>query len=261
MERPSLDQFRAEALGWLARPAELLQLLLEHAQPTDPDASPASPHEDRDQDPFLSRALAFPADLLATLRTIDPAKLRPRAVLHLHLTDTALTHPETGVARIEDCGPVLATQVATLLAHSHVTVEPVIDLADHIATSAYEHPEPVKDRVWYLTGGRDTFPYATGRSRHIDHDHPTPYVHGGPPGQTGTHNSQPLGRRNHRYKTHAGFRSRQIAPGTYAWATPHGYHYVVGPRGTRPITAAHGTRYFEATTAELAVRDRYLPAA
>ncbi len=262
--RPSRDELRAEALGWLARPAELLQLLLEHTTPDQPD-QPDQPNQPEPADPQdgpgLSRALAFPADLLTALRSIDPTRLRPAAVLYLHLTDHTLTHPETGVARIEDHGPVLAAQLTGWLSHTHLTVKPVIDLAETITTTAYEHSPGLKERIRLLVGARDTFPYATSRSRHLDHDHPTPYRHDAPPGQpdqTGTHNSAPLSRRHHRWKTHAGFRSRQIAPATYAWATPHGHHYLVGPHGTRPLTNRQGQRYHDATGAELHLINRHL---
>ncbi len=265
--RPSRDELRAEALGWLARPAELLQLLLEHTTPDQPD-QPDQPNQPEPADPQdgpgLSRALAFPADLLTALRSIDPTRLRPAAVLYLHLTDHTLTHPETGVARVEDHGPVLATQLTGWLSHTHLTVKPVIDLAETITTTAYEHTPGLKERIRLLVGARDTFPWATGGSRRLDHDHPTPYRHDAPPGppgqppQTGTHNSAPLSRRHHRWKTHAGFRSRQIAPATYAWATPHGHHYLVGPHGTRPLTNRQGQRYHDATGAELHLINHHL---
>ena len=82
------DVLRSLAFGWLARPAELLTLLLEHTEPDDrargrrrPRASPAS------EPP--ARALAFPADLLDALRAIDPERLRPAAVLYVHLHEAA----------------------------------------------------------------------------------------------------------------------------------------------------------------------------
>ncbi len=249
-QRPTRDQLRAEALGWLARPAELLQLLLEHAEP-DENAEPHEPEEP-------SRALAFPADLLASLRSVDPERLRPRATVHVHLTDGALTRPAASVARVEEVGPALASQVARWLAHCHVTVKPVVDLADHVAVSAYEHPEGVKERIWLLTGGRDTFPWATGRSRRVDYDHVVPYARGGPPGQTGTHNGQPLSRRSHRDKTHGGFRVRQVGPGSYLWRTPHGHHLAVGPRGSRPLDPATGAAMFAATEGETVLVDLLL---
>ena len=88
-----------------------------------------------------------------------------------------------------------------------------------------------------ITGG-DYWPWATSTSRGVDYDHPTPYVlldHGGPPAQTGTHNSGPLGRRHHKWKTHAGYRSRQSGQGRYVWTTPHGLAFLVDHTGARAV--------------------------
>ncbi len=73
-----------------------------------------------------------------------------------------------------------------------------------------------------------------------DYDHPTAYQRHGPPGQTGTHNSAPLGRRHHRWKTHAGYTSRQCGDGRYVWRTPHGRYFLVDHAGTRPLDPVHG---------------------
>lgn len=74
----------------------------------------------------------------------------------------------------------------------------------------------------------------------LDLDHPTPFDHGDegrdpPPDQTGSHNSGPLGRRHHRWKTHAGFRSRQCGEGRYVWLTPHGLGFLLDHTGTHRI--------------------------
>ena len=202
---PGRDELRSQALGWLARPAELLALLLEAQQEVGPVPTEPEPPDAEDED-VQSRATAFPADLLDALRTVDPAKLRPRATLYVHLHEAAVTGETSGVARCEGLGPFAATQLGDLLGHAHVTVKPVIDLADQISVNAYEHPEDVRERV-HLTRVGDYFPYASSTTRDADLDHPTPYDPTGPPGQTGTHNSGPLTRRHHRLKTHAGFTS------------------------------------------------------
>jgi hypothetical protein len=143
------------------------------------------------------------------------------------------------VARVEGLGPVTLTELRELLARTELRIQPVIDLADRVRGTAYEHTESLKERVHLATGG-DYWPYATSTNRTVDYDHPTPYRHppdGQPPepGQTGTHNSGPLGRRHHRWKTHAGYRARQAGEGRYAWLTPHGLGYLVDHRGTQPI--------------------------
>ena len=228
----SADEVRSIAFGWLARPAELLTLLLEHRDP----------QEELDVEP--SRATAFPTDLLDALRTADLTPLAPKTVLYVHLHEAAI-HGTSAVARVEGLGPVTLTGLHALLARTHLVVKPVIDLSDRVRSTAYEHPESLKERVHLVTGG-DYWPYATSTSRNVDYDHPIPFRDTGPPGQTGTHNSGPLGRRHHRWKTHAGYRARQCGQGRYVWLTPHGLGMLVDHRGTRPISDKHARMILEA---------------
>ena len=228
------DELRAIAFGWLARPAELFALLLEHTS-TEPDLDldPAGPASE-----LPARPLAFPADLLDALRDVDVTPLAPKAVLHVHLSEAAL-HGSDGVARIEGFGPVTLTRLAELLRRTILKVQPVKDLADRVRYTAYEHPESLRDQVHLVTGG-DYWPYAGSTSRTVDLDHPTPFDHGDdgrdpPPDQTGSHNSGPLGRRHHRWKTHAGYRSRPCGEGRYVWLTPHGLGFLIDHTGTHRI--------------------------
>ncbi|QIK67866.1 hypothetical protein G7072_17290 [Nocardioides sp. HDW12B] len=275
------DELRSEAFGWLARPAELLALLLEHTtdepvgtdsrndgganadvrqqnttdehgEPDDRTAAVEPPGAAEPAEPTaLNRAIAFPRDLLGALLEHDLAALRPTATLYLHLASSALRPARTtggtcagsersgGVARVEDLGPFGLEQLPDLLGHTRLRITPVLDLSDRVRSRAYEHPEASRDRVHLLTGG-DYWPFATSTSRRVDLDHPTPYDHDAAeppdrPGQTGTHNSGPLGRQHHRWKTHAGFRSRQCGENRYVWLTPHGLALVTDHRGTRPL--------------------------
>jgi hypothetical protein len=247
------DELRSEAMGWLARPAELLALLLDDAStsPTDEHAAESEP------EPEQCRAFAFPADVLDALRSLDPTRLRPRAVLYVHLHQAAVdgTGP-AGVARVEGLGPIGLGQLADLLGHAQVTVKPVIDLRDQISVNAYEHPEALKERV-HLSRVGDYFPYATSTSRRTDLDHPTPYDEHGPPGQTGTLNSGPLTRRHHRYKTHGGYSARQTGPGTYVWRTPHGHYLRVDRTGTHPLHPVSGRCLFAGTPVEVRLADDF----
>jgi hypothetical protein len=227
----SADELRSIAFGWLARPAELLALLLEHRD----DQETLDPALDGVEAP--SRATAFPADLLDALRSVDISPLAPRSVLYVHLHQAAVNGSH-GVARVDGLGPVTLASLQTLLARTSLVVKPVLDLSERVRTTAYEHPESLKERVHLTTGG-DYWPYATSTSRHVDYDHPTAYDDTGPPGQTGTHNSGPLGRRHHRWKTHAGYRARQCGQGRYVWLTPHGLGFLVDHRGTRRISEKH----------------------
>jgi hypothetical protein len=202
------DELRAIALGYLARPVELMELLGEPVPSKVPD-------------------------------------LRPRAVLYVHLHEAAL-HGADAVARVEGLCPMSLAQLQRLLGRRRLTIRPVIDLNDRVRCTSYEHPESLKERVHLTTGG-DYWPYAVSTSRRVDYDHPIPYQSdSGPPTQTGTHNSGPLGRRHHRWKTHAGYRSRQSGEGRYAWLTPHGLGFLVDQRGTRPIPREHAEMIIDA---------------
>ncbi|CAM3247363.1 hypothetical protein NODU109028_06500 [Nocardioides dubius] len=246
------DEWRAVALGYLARPAELLTLLAEEvAEEVAEQPSSDAAADDDEQAPApcacgLNRAIAFPQELLGHLRAIDWTRLRPKAVLYLHLHEAALTGQAAGVARAEPTGnhglrAHTLTQLHRLLHRTKVTVKPVIDLNNRVRTTAYEHPEALKERVYLQTCG-DYWPYAAATSRNVDYDHVTPYRSTGPPGphlhdeQTGTHNSGPLGRTHHRWKTHAGYQARQVGEGRYLWTTPHGLAFLVDHTGTRRIS-------------------------
>ena len=209
-EGTSRDELRSLAFGWLARPAELLELLS------------GRPHE---------RAVI--------------ERRRRKAVLYVHVSEAAILGLVPGVARVEDLGPMALSRLSELLGHADVTVKPVMDLADRVRLSSYEHPTDLKERVRLITGG-DRFPYSGSEGLGADFDHPQPFQPNGPPGQTGTHNSAPLGRRHHRWKTHAGYTSRQCGDGRYVWRTPHGRYFLVDHRGTRPLDPAHGALIAEA---------------
>jgi hypothetical protein len=219
------DELRSLAMGWLARPVDLLKLLLEH---TETDTRGDAP----------SWAPDHLADTVAALTSMPAhhlARLRARGRLFVHITDEAL-RTRTGVARIEGVGPIDVRQLPEVLGHADVTVTPVVDLRLRRRVDAYEHPEVVKDHVWVQTGG-DCFPFTprTATRDCVDFDHAVPYDDTGPPGQTGPHNSGPLRRRHHRTKTHGGFTTRVVGPGRHLWRTPHGQAFLVDHTGTRRV--------------------------
>jgi hypothetical protein len=228
------DQLRSIALGWLARPAELLQLLLE--------GQTATPGEVVEP----SRATTFPADLLGALKSVKPERLRPPVTLYVHLSELALAGLTSPVARVEGLGAMLAD--SHLFSGCQVSVKPVVDLNDRVDLNCYEHPVWLAEQRKLATPA-DYFPYARavpGLAGKVDLDHPTPFDRDGPAGQTGMHNSGPLGRRHHRYKTHGGYTSRQCGTSRWVWRTPHNRYYLVDHTGTRGLDPTHGAMMFDA---------------
>ena len=152
----------------------------------------------------------------ATAETVDgAAKLKPTAaspVFHLHLhtscrcgsTEEPAARGRFGpVARVTAEGlhswrPGPAPSAAVerwlddLTPGTHVTITPVVDLAEQIAVDAYEHPAALQRQV----AERDLaccFPWCGRQGSAYDLDHIDPYRdpdEGGPPGQTSTANTQ-----------------------------------------------------------------------
>ncbi len=236
----SRDELRSLAMGWLARPADLLKLLVDH---TEPDAAGS---DEPEKPAWAPDHLAETARRLASLTPRQLASMRGRAQLFVHLSEAAL-RGQAGIARVEGLGPALVTALADLLGHADVRLTPVRDLRHRVRVDAYEHPTSLKDQVWLLAGG-ETFPFSprTATRDRVDFDHPTAYDDHGPPGQTGNHNSGPLRRRHHRWKTHGGFRCRQAGAGRYLWQTPHGDCYLVDHRGSVRLDAAQSEIHLSA---------------
>ena len=111
-------------------------------------------------------------------------------------------------------------------------MHPVIDLADHIHTEAYEVPDRLATQA-RLRDHTCVFPHCTRRARRCDHDHVIPHHQGGP---TCTCNIAPLCRRHHRLKTHAGWTYRVLEPGSYLWTSPHGHTYHRDNSGTLDVS-------------------------
>ena len=208
---PTHDELRSVALGWLAHPEAVLDLL--------EGLTPVSGASETDD----------------TAARPEPRSPRADAVLVVHLHQTSLEGTARGLARVEhadDLGPLLLRQVTDLLGHTRVTVLPVVDLHTEGATSSYEFPESIKTRAHLLSPG-EAFPHSPGTTRRVDHDHAVPYDPTGPPGQTSDRNVARLDRTHHRAKTHLGYRLRQTGLDRHLWTTPHGLHRTVGPDGTR----------------------------
>ncbi|MEO5651338.1 MAG: hypothetical protein ABIN79_12555, partial [Marmoricola sp.] len=201
----SIDQLRARAFGLLGNPLLALKLLIG------------------------AGADELPEEIAAAIRDASPAHTRPRAMVHLHLSQEALRGQ--GVTRAEEIGTLTKRQLMDLLGHHHVTLRPVIDLNENHAADCYEVPAVIADQL-HLARPADAFPYAESLSRRQDRDHTIPYNPHGPPGQTALGNLGHLVRRHHRIKTHAvGWEVRQER-GRFIWTTPHGRVLVTDGLGT-----------------------------
>jgi hypothetical protein len=212
-DAPTRDQLRAQAFALLLTDPHAAATLLDHLD------APPSP-----EDP----------------PPVPVKKKRRPATLFVHLTDLVLRGEVGGVARVEAMGPMLLEQIADLLKHRNITVQPVIDLNTGHSVNGYEHPTQVKQRARLRTV-YDVFPHSSSRATsRLDHDHPTPYQPGGPPGLNRRPQHRPLTRYHHRAKTHHGYQVDQLAPAAYRWATPHGLGRVVTPRGTQRVDLIRG---------------------
>jgi Domain of unknown function (DUF222) len=257
-----IDVRRSKAIGIVAQPTQALQLLCQHQDdnwdgPAEPSEAEQNPRADDDQDKAsFDQADTTDADpptntdhatatdeaahrsLQLTPPPFHPDRARPRAVIYVHLSEEAV-RAGTGIARVEDVGPVLLNRLHALLGdHCSINVKPVIDLpAGHAPVDSYEIPARLREQL-QLRYPADVFPYAAAVNRRLDLDHTIAYLSpdkGGPPGQTRIGNLGPYVRRHHNYKTHGGWQVRQPEPGTWLWQSPRGRIYLVNASGTHPL--------------------------
>jgi len=249
----SVDVRRSKAIGVLAQPALALQLLWEFRNEQRPAPEPPQPDEPIDNEPNapygMSAALpgeddqaqAEPAQLIIDPPTMDVRKLRPKVMLHIHLSQEALLGYSTGkfalggVGRFEGVGPVTLGQVRRFLADSNcdVRVQPVIDPQDTPPVDSYEIPRRIREAM-FLRMPASCFPYAAHTGR-LELDHTTSYFspsRGGPPCQTGVSKLGPMIRFEHRVKTHGRWRVRQPESGVWIWRSPNRAYYLVTNAGT-----------------------------
>ena len=191
---------RSKALGLLARPARVLELLGEDvAEDFTPPAT---------------------------------------ATLYVHVSRETLTGDAGagGVARVEDVGPITVEQVREFLGETaaRIVVRPVLDLADESRpVDCYEATPRLREQM-VLRQPTSAFPWSPSTSRRMDLDHTGGWTAG--TGATRVGNLGRLTRSEHRVKTHAaGWRHRQPRPGVHLWRTPTGHHYRVDHTGTHAV--------------------------
>lgn len=150
--------------------------------------------------------------------------------------------------------PLLIGWLGDVLGHVRLHVTPVLDVDGIAPVDSYEIPERMREAV-SIRSPYSVFPFSNRRSRGLDLDHTVPYDGGGgglprpdgerepekprravaPRGQTRVDNLGPLTRRQHRAKTHGGYRVRQLTSGVFEWRTPLGQRLLVTPSGTRRL--------------------------
>ncbi|WP_028474291.1 HNH endonuclease signature motif containing protein [Nocardioides alkalitolerans] len=233
----ALGARRAAALGDLARADLTLDLMTEAAE----DAGAGA-------DGTTAAGGGAGADAESVGALTRRASGRRGVNLYLHLTlDQLHGSADVGIGRAEHLrGPVPAELIRDWCGRPTVDlrVVPVIDLADHVHVDAYEIPDRITERV-ALRDHHCVFPHCTRPARRLapdrhatDCDHITAYDPGAPdsPGSaTCTCNLAPLCRRHHRLKTHTGWTYTPITPGTYAWTSPHGHHWMRDHHGTHDL--------------------------
>ncbi|MFW6599650.1 DUF222 domain-containing protein [Propionibacteriaceae bacterium Y2011] len=271
-DESSKDNRRATALGLLAHPARAIQLLttpvtseeastdeagpdtagmdtagadtagtdsgacdddepdlFDDPEPPEPDL----PDPDGPEHPGTPGRPLTEAEIIAAVRRLDPAKLRPRVLLNLHLAEQTV-RTGTGVARTDGLGPQSADTVRGWLGDCTILLRPVIDLpAGLTPVDAYEIPQAMRDHM-QLRQPVSSFPFAASRGK-LDLDHTIPYRAGCGPGQTRIANLAPLSRLEHRLVTHGDWSRRQPEPGTLLFRAPHGHIYLVDHNGTHPL--------------------------
>lgn len=199
-----VDELRTEAIVLLGNPLAALKLLVG------------------------AREADCPEVVAEMIRTAVASKVRPQATVYVHLTPAILQG--RGAARAEDLGALTRNQLVDLLGHHHISLRPVIDLNQGMATDCYEVPAAIDERL-QLHRPADVFPFASSLSRSLDRDHTAAYDENGPPGQTTVSNLGKMTRHHHRIKTHGGWAVEQ-RDGRFTWTTPHGRVLVTDGQGT-----------------------------
>ncbi|UFU05281.1 HNH endonuclease signature motif containing protein [Ruania halotolerans] len=253
----SRDVRRARAVGEIARRELMLPVPAEgEAAPAEGEAAPAegeaapsggetapaggeAAHQDEHPRGEIDRRHgqncdgATPPATITHNRPADPGR---RVVLVVHLSADALDPDAAGknsgaLGRCENTrSPVTAEQIRSWCGTSgtRILVRPVVDLAGHYPSEAYESPPRLREQV-ITRDPQCVFPSCTRRARGCDLDHIVPFEDGGP---TCGCNLAPLCRRHHRAKTRASWSYVMVTPGTYLWTSPSGEQHLVDGRGT-----------------------------
>ena len=140
-----------------------------------------------------------------------------------------------GIARLQETrGPITAAQVREWCAQpdTQITVQPVLDLAEHIHVGSYQASARLKLQT-QLRDGTCVFAFCFRPAEDCDCEHRVPHEDGGP---TCSCNQAPCCRRHHRAKTTGGWSYVTVEPGVYLWRSPLGYQFLRDHSGTVDVT-------------------------
>ena len=115
---------------------------------------------------------------------------------------------------------------------AQITVQPVIDLAEHLHVGCYE----ASTRLKLQSQLRDlicAFPFCFRPAERCDCEHRVPHADDGP---TCSCNLAPACRGHHRAKTTGGWNYVTVEPGVYLWRSPLGYQFLKDHTGTLDVT-------------------------
>ena len=189
--------------------------------------------------------LADPAAALALLGSAAAPAPSKRAEVVLHITDTNLLGLDPVARNATRDRAVLDQLVRDWCGRTdtHVTIQPVIDLAGHDETLAYRITSRTQLRA-DLIAGTCAFPWCTKPARACDHDHIVAFDQDDPAagGASCDCNIAPLCRHHHQLKTHAGWRYTPLETGTWLWADPHGQQFLRDRTGTINATNSNADR-------------------
>ena len=115
---------------------------------------------------------------------------------------------------------------------AQITVQPVLDLAEHIHVGSYQASARLKLQT-QLRDGTCVFAFCFRPAEDCDCEHRVPHEDGGP---TCSCNQAPCCRRHHRAKTTGGWTYVTVEPGVYLWRSPLGYQYLKDHNGTIDVT-------------------------
>ena len=159
-------------------------------------------------------------------------------VLHVHLEHAAVQGiggGAGGLARLDEApGPITAAQVRDWCGQpdTQITVQPVLDLAEHLHVNAYQASARLKLQT-QLRDGTCVFAFCFRPAEDCDCEHRVPHEDDGP---TCSCNQAPCCRRHHRAKTTGGWTYVTVEPGVYLWRSPLGYQFLRDSTGTLDVT-------------------------